>query len=217
MMKNLALIFFCLTVLVALTSAQTPSQTPKKTNSRPKTNSPKEPFDFATVEKMREQCVQLDTEAGVIKAELFPENAPETVRNFLNLISLKAFDTTLFSRVVPNFVVQGGNVFTRLQKTNEMLERSRRTIKDEPSFIKHERGILSMARPDTPNGATSHFFILVRDSPHLDGTFTAFGRVTSGMDVVDAINNMPVEGEKPVKPVRLLKASIMACPKTTEP
>jgi peptidyl-prolyl cis-trans isomerase B (cyclophilin B) len=219
-MKNFASILFCLFILTVSSLAQTSDQTPpsplKKTNSRPADNAPKEPFDNATVEKMREQCVKIETEAGVIELEMFPESAPETVRNFLNLVSLKAFDTTVFSRVVPNFVVQGGSVFTRLQKTPELLERASRTIRDEPSLIKHERGIISMARPDTPNGASSHFFILVRDAAPLDGTFAAFGKVIKGMETVDAINKMPVEGEKPVKPVRLNKVSIIACPKVVE-
>jgi peptidyl-prolyl cis-trans isomerase B (cyclophilin B) len=69
-----------------------------------------------------------------------------------------------------------------------------------------------MARSDTPNSATTHFFILVGDSRHLDGTFAAFGRVTSGMDVVDGINKMPVEGDKPTKPVRLKRAVVAPCP-----
>ena len=69
-----------------------------------------------------------------------------------------------------------------------------------------------MARPDTPNGATTNFFILVRDAEYLDGTFAAFGRVASGMEVVDAINQAEVEGEKPVKPVRLKRAVVAPCP-----
>ncbi len=70
-----------------------------------------------------------------------------------------------------------------------------------------------MARSDKPNAATTHFFILVGDSPHLDGTFSAFGRVTSGMEVVDALNNMETEGEKPLKPVRIKTATVAPCAK----
>ncbi|NJM52919.1 MAG: peptidylprolyl isomerase [Blastocatellia bacterium] len=89
-------------------------------------------------------------------------------------------------------------------------------MQDEPSLIKHERGIVSMARGDEPNSASTHFFILVGEAKHLDGKFAAFGRVTKGMDVVDAINKMPVVEQKPEKPVRLLKATIVACPVKTE-
>jgi peptidyl-prolyl cis-trans isomerase B (cyclophilin B) len=90
-------------------------------------------------------------------------------------------------------------------------ERGRRTIPDEPNKILHERGILSMARPDEPNKAMTDFFILVKDAPFLDGKFAAFGRVTQGMEVVDAINKMPVTDEKPEKPVRVRKATVNTC------
>jgi peptidyl-prolyl cis-trans isomerase B (cyclophilin B) len=161
---------------------------------------------------MAAQCVKLETEAGVIELEMYPESAPESVRNFLNLTATGAFDTTTFSRVVPRFVIQGGNISTREKLTPELDKRMRRTIPDEPNQIKHERGVLSMARADEPNSASTHFFILVDSAPNLDGTFAAFGRVTKGMEVVDAINKMPVENEKPAKPVRITRATVAPCP-----
>lgn len=191
------------------TESVTPS---KKINSRPPAVAPAEPFEKASVETMKTQCVRLDSEAGIIEVELFPESAPESVRNFLNLAALGAFDTTTFSRVVPNFVVQGGNISTRETLTPELTKRARRMIPDEPSQIRHERGILSMARSDAPNTATSHFFILVSDAANLDGKFAAFGRVISGMDVADKINKMSVIEDKPEKPVRIRKAFIYKCP-----
>jgi peptidyl-prolyl cis-trans isomerase B (cyclophilin B) len=197
---------------------QTSPQTLKKSNQRPagKTTPKGEPFDKATVETMAAQCVRLETEAGVIELEMFPETAPESVRNFLNLAAIGAFDTTTFSRVVPRFVIQGGNLSTREKMTPELAARSRRTIPDEPNQVKHERGILSMARSDEPNTASTHFFILVTAAPSLDGTFAAFGRVTKGMEVVDAINKMPVENEKPAKPVRISRAAVAPCAQITE-
>ncbi|HEY2847282.1 MAG TPA: peptidylprolyl isomerase, partial [Pyrinomonadaceae bacterium] len=200
---------------VAAVVAQSPTPTPlAKANARP-TSSPtnvSEPYDHATVATMASKCVVLSTESGDIEMELFPESAPETVRNFLNLVAIGAYDTTTFSRVVPGFVDQGGNIWTRSGGLSmELATRARRTIRDEPSKILHERGIVSMARPDTPNAATTNFFILVDRAPNLDGTFAAFGRVTHGMDVVDAINKAPVIGEKPDKPVRLKMAKITAC------
>lgn len=191
-------------------AATPPAAAAKKTNRRPAAATA-EPFDTATAETMAKQCVKFETESGIIEMEMFPESAPNTVRNFLNLVATKAYDTTTFSRVVPNFVVQGGSVSTRLKYTNEIINRMQRTIPDEPSPIRHERGVLSMARHNEPNTASSGFFFLIRDSPHLDGTFAAFGRVTSGMDIVDAINKMPVTGEKPDKPVRLTRALIIPC------
>ena len=199
----------------AVVVGQTPTPTPPaKANTRPAPAADKaaEPYDKADVATMASKCVVLSTEAGEIELELFPESAPETVRNFLNLVAIGAYDTTTFSRVVPGFVDQGGNVFTRSGgMTMELAARARRTIPDEPSKILHERGIVSMARPDTANSATTNFFILVDAAPNLDRTFSAFGRVTRGMDVVDSINKGPVTGEKPDKPVRLKTAKITAC------
>ncbi|MBK7392092.1 MAG: peptidylprolyl isomerase [Chloracidobacterium sp.] len=161
---------------------------------------------------MASKCVTLDTESGMIEIELYPESAPESVRNFLNLAAIGAFDTTLFSRVVPGFVVQGGNVWTRAGGVPAGLgARTRRTIPDEPNKILHERGIVSMARPDEPNMATSHFFILVSEASYLDGKFAAFGRVTRGMEVVDLMNKAAVTDEKPDKPVRVKKATVSGC------
>ncbi len=202
------------------TGKAAPQQT-KKANQRPGVEAAQavssEPFDNATVEKMAAQCVKLETGAGNIELEMLPEAAPETVRNFLNLVSTGAYDTTTFSRVVPGFVIQGGNLATREKMTLELAKRSRRTTPDEPNYLKHVRGMLSMARSEAPNSATSHFFILVGEGGHLDGKFAAFGRVTSGMEVVDAINKMPVEGDTPTKPVRLARASVHACPAQTNP
>ena len=219
MQRKIFFLFLFLLAFVSLTFAQdaTPSPTTvKKINQRPTAKTPKEPFDNADVKTMSASCVKLETESGVIELEMFPESAPETVRNFLNLVATKFYDTTMFSRIVPDFVVQGGNFFTRLQKPTELYERSKRTVPDEPNLIKHERGIVSMARGDEPNTASTHFFILVGEGKHLDGKFAAFGRVTKGMDVVDAINKMPVEGDKPTKPVRLLKAIVVTCLVKTE-
>lgn len=229
MLKILLSIIFCFSAFTAAANAQnkTPDKKPetaapqtlKKSNQRPAapTKLALEPFEKATVEVMAAKCVEFDTEAGVVGLEMFPESAPETVRSFLNLAATGAFDTTTFSRVVPGFIVQGGNLGTREKLTPALSERANRHVPDEPNQIKHDRGILSMARTDTPNSATTNFFILLNTASHLDGTFAAFGRVTSGMEVVEAINKMPVEGEKPTKPVRIKKATVAACPAQANP
>ena len=213
MKRNLHLVLFLFGLLTISTMAQNNTPEPKKTNVRPTPTSETaaEPFDKADVKTMAAQCVRFDTEAGFIEAEMFPESAPETVRNFLNLTAIDAFDTTTFSRVVPGFVIQGGNLWSGEKMNAALSQRARRTIPNEPNKILHQRGILSMARSDKPNSATTDFFILVGDAPHLDGTFAAFGRVTKGMDVVDAINKAPVTDEKPDKPVRIRKASVAPC------
>jgi peptidyl-prolyl cis-trans isomerase B (cyclophilin B) len=187
-------------------------KTEKKANRRPADPPRKsEPLDTADVKTMASKCVKLDTDKGVIEFELFPESAPVTTRNFLNLVAIKALDNTTFSRVVPDFVIQGGDLYTNENISNDMKWRAVRTIPDEPNLIKHMPGIVSMARGDEPNTASSAFFILVTDHEGLDGKFAAFGRVTNGMDVVRTINKMPVTGETPKKPVRIKKAMVETC------
>ena len=188
-------------------------QEPAKANPRPAESASPEPYDSATVEEMAKACVDLQTDAGLIRIEMLAESAPETARNFLNVAAIHAFDTTTFSRIVKGFVIQGGNLSTGEKWNLEMSRRAARTIPDEPNPIKHVRGIVSMARPDTPNGATTHFFVLVNQAPQLDGTFAAFGRVVEGMDVVEGINQAPAEGEKPLKPVHIIKATVQNCAK----
>lgn len=186
---------------------------PKK-NARPAgdANAKPEPFDKSTPEQMSKQCVTLVTEEGSIEIEMLAEAAPESVRNFLNLSAAGAYDTTVFSRVVKGFIIQGGDLRTREKITPELARRSARRVPDEPSEVKHVRGVVSMARTDEPDSATTHFFILAGDGHHLDGTFAAFGRVRSGMDVVDKINNGELDGDKPKKPVRLTRATVAPCP-----
>ena len=219
----MAKLFVFLMILMSspfLAFGQTPSVTPAvkepvKTNARPtpKPSAAKaEPFDKADVKTMAAQCVTFDTEAGVIEMEMFPEHAPESVRNFLNLAATGLFDTTVFGRVVPGFVIQGGDLYSREGKiTYEIGMRARRTLPDEPNKVLHERGILSMARGEEANTAMTSFFILVGTGSHLDGKFAAFGRVTNGMEVVDAINKASVTDEKPEKPVRIKKATVRSC------
>lgn len=198
------------------TSNTEPVSIPKKANARPAgalTEKP-EPFDGASVEKMAAQCVTLETEEGAIEIELMPEIAPESVRNFLNLAATGALDTTTFSRVVKDFVIQGGNLSTSEKWSAELSKRASRKLPDEPGIVRHVRGIVSMARSDEPNSASTSFFILVGEGQHLNGKFAAFGRVRKGIEVADVINHAALDGDKPVKPVRINRAVVAPCPKT---
>lgn len=212
-----ALVALVITAIAASISvAQNPApstETLKKANTRPAEPKPPQadPFDGASVEKMTGQCVTLDTESGLIVIEMLPRAAPESVRSFLNLAASGALDTTTFSRVVRDFVIQGGNLSTSEKWSQELAKRMARRLPDEPSSVRHERGIVSMARTDEPNSATTHFFILVGDGPHLDGKFAAFGRVLRGIEVAVAINRAPVEGETPLTPVRIKLATVAPC------
>lgn len=124
---------------------------------------------------------------GIIKAELYPEVAPITVENFVKLINEKFFDGLVFHRVIEGFMIQGGG-FDAVGKHKEADsikgEFDANGVKNE---LKHTRGVLSMARTMFPNSASSQFFIMHNDAPHLDGQYAAFGKVTEGMDVVDEI------------------------------
>jgi peptidyl-prolyl cis-trans isomerase B (cyclophilin B) len=191
----------------------TSQEVPKKANSRTVATETAEPFDGATIEKLGAQCVTLETEPGAIEIAMMPEVAPEAVRNFLNLSATGALDTTTFSRVLKGFVIQGGNLQTSEKWSAELAKRMTRKLPDEPGLVKHVRGIVSMARTDEPNSSTTHFFILVAPAPHLDSKFSAFGTVTKGMEVVDAINQAPGDGEKPEKPVKINRAIVAPCKK----
>lgn len=210
---KLLLTLLALICLMTVAAAQD-QEPPKKANARTETaqteNAP-DPFDGASVEKMAAQCVTLETDLGAIEMAMMPEVAPESVRNFLNLSATGALDTTTFSRVVKGFVIQGGNLSTSEKWGAELAKRMSRHLPDEPGIVKHVRGIVSMARGDEPNSATTHFFILVGPASHLDSKFSAFGTVTKGMEVADAINQAPVEGDKPEKPVKINHAVVKTC------
>jgi peptidyl-prolyl cis-trans isomerase B (cyclophilin B) len=220
-LRQLRVTVFLLVVAVGIepsVPAQNPppnSETPKKANTRPAGTATvkAEPFDGASIEKMTGQCVTLETEQGEIVIEVLPGKAPESARNFLNLAVTGALDTTSFERVVPGFVIQGGDLSTSERWNAQLANRAQKRLVDEPSDLRHVRGVVSMARTDQPNSATTHFFILVGDGPHLDGSFSAFGRVRRGMEVADAINRAPSQNEKPSVPVRITRAEVATCGK----
>jgi peptidyl-prolyl cis-trans isomerase B (cyclophilin B) len=151
----------------------------------------------------------LETSAGPITVEFFPDKAPEHVRNFLRLASAGVFDGTAFHRVVRGFVVQTGWLNTRGPLT-EKQQKLVRPLQPEFSDVPHTKGILSMARGDDPASATTSFFIVTGNASSLDGKYTVFGRVVDGLNVVDAIEQAPLNGEEPVtrielKTVRIIK------------
>ena len=135
------------------------------------------------------------TKFGDIKVEFYPEQAPNTVENFRKLANRAFYDGLIFHRIVPNFVIQGGDPNTR-----DMNNRSRWgtggpgwNIKAEFNKNKHIRGTLSMARSQDPDSAGSQFFIVLKDSNFLDGQYTVFGRVISGMEIVDKIASLKTD------------------------
>ena len=130
---------------------------------------------------------------GVIELELYPEAAPKTVANFLKLVGEGFYDGLIFHRVIPGFMVQGGDPQgTGLGGAKEnIVGEFKANGFDNP--IKHTRGVISMARAYNPNSASSQFFIMHANAPHLDGQYAAFGKVVSGMEVVDQIASVPTD------------------------
>ena len=145
-----------------------------------------------------------------IEAELYPEVAPITVENFVNLVNQHFYDGLIFHRVIKGFMIQGGD------PTGTGMGGSVNKIKGEflangvINELKHERGVLSMARSIDPNSASSQFFIMHEDAPHLDGQYAAFGEVISGMDVVDEIANAQTDyRDKPLTDQRIKTIEII--------
>ena len=128
---------------------------------------------------------------GIIRAELYPEVAPNTVRNFVSLASKGFYDGTIFHRVIPGFMIQGGDPIGRGTGGPGYSIRGEFARNGFNNPLKHTRGVLSMARSMMPNSAGSQFFIMVDDAPYLDGQYAAFGKVTEGMETADAIVSAP--------------------------
>ncbi|MGS0765844.1 peptidylprolyl isomerase [Syntrophomonas curvata] len=153
--------------------------------------------------------VTIEMENGdIIKAELYPEAAPNTVSNFISLIKEGFYDGLIFHRVIPGFMIQGGC------PEGSGIGGPGYSIKGEfagnnyTNPLQHDRGVLSMARSARPNSAGSQFFIMVAKAPHLDGEYAAFGKVVAGMEAVDSIVSTPRNfSDKPKQVQRMKKVS----------
>jgi len=167
-----------------------------------------EPFSAESPEQLAHYRAVLETSLGAITIELFPDRAPEHVRNFLRLAQAGVYDGTAFHRVVRGFVVQTGALNTRGPLT-EKQQKYVRTLKPEFNDTKHVKGIVSMARGDDPASATTSFFIVTGDGSSLDNKYTVFGRVVDGLPVLDAVEQAPVNGEAPVQRIELSRVRIV--------
>lgn len=143
-------------------------------------------------------------------AELYPETAPLTVQNFIDLINEHFFDGLIFHRVIKGFMIQGGD------PSGTGMGGSKKTIKGEfesngfRNDLKHTRGVLSMARTMDPDSASSQFFIMHQDAPHLDGQYAAFGKVIDGIETVDEIADVKTDyRDKPLEPQRIRTIEII--------
>jgi peptidyl-prolyl cis-trans isomerase B (cyclophilin B) len=156
------------------------------------------------------KVAELHTTAGEIDIRFFPDVAPNHVKNFIDLAEKGFYNGTKFHRVIPGFMIQGGDPNTIAgPRSTWGIGGSDKNVPAEFNTIKHKRGIVSMARANDPDSARSQFFIMVADYPSLDGKYSAFGQVTKGMDVADKIVSAPTEQQdRPVNPTTIEKIVI---------
>ncbi len=152
----------------------------------------------------------IETKYGKMEIEFLPNVAPKTVENFKKLAGSGFYDKTTFHRVIPGFMIQGGDPNSKDDdRSNDGTGGPGYTIPAEFNSEKHVRGAVSMARSSDPNSAGSQFFIVVKDSSWLDGQYTIFGRVKSGMDVADKIVAVPRDArDNPLEKVEMLKVVV---------
>ncbi|MEA4902820.1 MAG: peptidylprolyl isomerase [Desulfitobacterium sp.] len=154
--------------------------------------------------------VTIEMENGEkIKIELYPEIAPETVKNFVSLVKKGFYDGVIFHRVIPGFMIQGGDPSGNGTGGPGYSIRGEFTANGFENNLKHDRGVISMARTANPNSAGSQFFIMAENSPHLDGQYASFGKVLEGMEEVDRIVSVKRDyRDKPSEDQRMSKVTV---------
>jgi peptidyl-prolyl cis-trans isomerase B (cyclophilin B) len=162
----------------------------------------------------------LETDVGDIQIKFFYDKAPKHVENFVDLSASGFYNGTVFHRVIPGFMIQGGDPNTKKPEDANHLwgtgGNGNNKLKAEFNDTPHKRGIVSMARSGDPNSASSQFFIVVKDSGFLDGQYTAFGEVISGMDVADKIATAPRgANDRPNQPVHIKKVMLSQAKSTS--
>ena len=184
----------------------------RKVTIREKPPAAPEPFTTETAEELSRYRAVLETSLGNITFQFFPDKAPNHVRNFLRLASVGFYDGTAFHRVVKGFVIQGGFLPTRSEPLDITQDRYVRKMAPEFNDTLHDKGTVSLAHGDDPASGDTSFFIVLARTPVLDGKYTAFGKVVQGMDVVEKIEQVPVNGEAPVTRVELKKVTVSKIP-----
>jgi len=200
-------------------SADPAAQSKKKAAPKKKEAKVAKPRDYARTTAV------MKTSQGDVTVRFFADKAPAHVKNFVDLCAAGFYDGTLFHRVIPAFMVQGGDPLTKNPKTNPKLygtggnvdaKGNEIKVKAEFNDVSHKRGILSMARATDPDSASSQFFIVVKDSPFLDRRYTAFGEVVKGMEVVDRLvadsdsdRADPDTGGRPRKYQKIVKVELV--------
>ena len=157
------------------------------------------------------KLVKIETKQGTMKVQLFDKIAPKHVANFLKLVNEGFYNGTTFHRVIPNFMIQGGDPNSK----DDDLSNDGTGVPGQPkvpaefSNLRHERGILSAARTADPNSATSQFFLMHKYSSHLDGKYTIYGQVVEGIEVIDSIVYLPkIQGDNPGKAAEIIRMTV---------
>ena len=190
------------TTTTAAESSATDTSAPMTSATKPTEEKPMSHYE--------NKIAEVYTTAGQINLRFFPDVAPGHVKNFIDLSEQGFYNNTKFHRVIPGFMIQGGDPNTISGNPATWgTGGSPKNLKAEFNSISHKRGILSMARSQSPDSASSQFFIMVKDSPFLDNQYTVFGEVTQGMDVADKIVSAPtIPQDRPVNPVSITKVVI---------
>lgn len=158
---------------------------------------------------MKYPLVTIKTSKAAIAIELYPDIAPNTVNNFISLIKKGFYNGTTFHRIIPKFMIQGGDPKGTGTGGPGYSIRGEFTSNHFQNDLKHTRGVVSMARAVNPNSAGSQFFIMVDDAPYLDGEYAAFGKVTSGMEEVDRIVSIPRDyDDKPLEEQKIISVTV---------
>jgi len=171
-----------------------------------------EPFTTESAQELATYRAVLETSLGNITFQFSPDKAPNHVRNFLRLASVGFYDGTAFHRVVKGFVIQGGFLPTRSEPLDISQDRYVRKMAPEFNDTQHDKGTVSLAHGDDPASGDTSFFIVLARTPVLDGKYSAFGKVVEGMDVVEKIEQVPVNGETPAMRVELRKVTVSKLP-----
>jgi peptidyl-prolyl cis-trans isomerase B (cyclophilin B) len=180
----------------------------KSVTIRDKPAAKPESFSTESVAELSAYRAVLETSMGTITLEFTPDKAPEHVRNFLRLAEAGVYNGMAFHRVAKGFVIQSGYLPSRSEPLSESQQRLVRNLQPEFNDTQHVKGTLSMARGDNPASADMSFFIVLGPSAVLDGKYTAFGRVVDGIQVVEAIEQVPVNGEAPVTRIDLRRVTV---------
>lgn len=157
---------------------------------------------------MKEFIIEME-DGGIMEGELYEDIAPETVKNFESLIQKNFYDGLIFHRVIPGFMIQGGCPQGNGMGGPGYTIKGEFTANGFKNDLKHTRGVLSMARAMDPDSAGSQFFIMHKNSPHLDGAYAAFGKITEGMDIVNKIAETATDySDRPLEEQKMKKVTV---------